>query len=152
MYLTASRSLALRASRPLRAGNGVGHHGSHNGAPWSRGKYPEVDKILDALTFWGQEGAQPRTDIVVSTGRERTKSYRQIPDRNLMEELGKRDRQARRYQESERYAPSEFLDDTTGGLKDTLLVPDGTPQPRRTDLEPLLTDRPWVEVKLPPAE
>ena len=109
----------------------VGHHGSHNATPWVKpnGEEHAVNKIFDTLV--PKAGAQ-KTQVVISTERMK---YPTIPDRHLLEELGKRVSTTRKYDE-----PDHLAGRTTGGKWDDyepeeILVPAKTRQPLRTDLE-----------------
>jgi hypothetical protein len=123
----------------------VGHHGSHNATPWVRqGGAQRVNQILDALL---PAGAQPVGHVVVST--ERTNSYETIPDRDLMETLGTRvANNVTVYSETDHYTPERLKKHHHHHL-----IPDGIPQPQRTDLHYQVTGKAkelYVDVRFTP--
>lgn len=125
----------------------VGHHGSENATPWTtrtlkvghgagRSERPHpINEILDDLLPPPAAGAEPRAVAVVSTERS---GYKSIPDPALMQELGRRVANRKRYTES-----------TSSGT----VVPPDVPQPQRTDLEWQVADagRRYVDVRFTPA-
>lgn len=126
----------------------VGHHGSENATPWttiklgegqgaSRSQRPHpINDLLDALLPLPAEGESPSARAVVSTERS---GYPTIPSPALMEELGKRVGNRKRYDE-----PRE---------NGHFVAPD-VPQPQRTDLEWQVAGdsaRKWVDVVFTPA-
>lgn len=125
----------------------VGHHGSDNATPWTakpirvrdgdeRREEPHpVNQILDALLPAPGPGETPTALAVVST--QRTKSYRRIPDPELMAELGRR------------VANTRFYDEPTDK---GYFVPPNVLQPQRTDLEHQETEtaKPYIDVELSP--
>jgi hypothetical protein len=126
----------------------VGHHGSENATPWtavtlgegegasrSRRQHP-INDILDALLPLPAEDESPSAMAVVSTERS---GYPTIPSPALMEELGRRVANRKRYQE-----PRE-----SGHF-----VAPHIPQPQRTDLEWQVAGdsaRKWTDVVFTPA-
>jgi beta-lactamase superfamily II metal-dependent hydrolase len=107
----------------------IGHHGSENATPWApadkKGKFPDINQILDALLPLPQPGETPRAYAVAST--ERTTRWPSIPNAELIETIGRRVVNSRTaYVE----APGD------------LVVKPGVPQPQRTDLENQVTGTP----------
>ncbi|MCK5645188.1 MAG: hypothetical protein KAH97_00305 [Anaerolineales bacterium] len=118
----------------------VGHHGSHNATPWVPEEGHEINDILDSLVPMDEK----KTKVVVSTARYKASSYRTIPDKLLMMELGKRIEDVRDYNESVEYDTAEFED---------YIVPADQAQPPRTDLEYQITNNPeqnYINVKIAP--
>jgi hypothetical protein len=98
----------------------VGHHGSFNATPWAAegDEANPLNAMLDAMLPRPNAGTTPRAKAVIST--ERTNGYKTIPSPELLERLGARVANTRRYNESK--AKGHF-------------VPHDVDQPQRTDLE-----------------
>ncbi len=125
----------------------VGHHGSINATPWMEGNDPtvQVNKILNAIL---PSDASKKAQAIVST--ERSSTYETIPCPDLLVELGKRTKQPQKYfdrlskQDPEFYTKTPFVKVWSYEKGDLLKKP----QPRRTDLEKILTGKTYVEVKI----
>lgn len=121
----------------------VGHHGSENATPWTppdpdTGEEHPINQILGALLPLPQAGQPPTARAIVST--QRTSRWPSIPDPHLMAEIGRRVTNA----------CDTYVEDPA-----RVHVPDGTPQPQRTDLEAQVTQTPdepvpYIEVHFPP--
>ncbi len=103
----------------------LSHHGSKNATPWtppkaSTGKPYAVSSILDALVPPVSTDQDRKCYAVAST--ERTSAWKSIPNPELLEELGKRIKNAYTYSE---HTSAPHLNNTT-------------PQPQRTDLDPTI--------------
>jgi beta-lactamase superfamily II metal-dependent hydrolase len=113
----------------------IGHHGSENATPWSPKDHP-INQIMDKLLPKPAVGEISKAYAVVST--QRTTRWPSIPSAALMAEIGKRVINARAgYVEQ---SPSEKV------------VPAGTLQPQRTDLEEQATHKPspFIQIKFGP--
>lgn len=126
----------------------VGHHGSHNATPWNRHAPPnqEVNQILDAILPLPKAGKKPTAQCVVSTKR---KQYDTIPDGELLNEIGRRVKNTRRYLKDFQKADPDF--DPDEGIFNYSVMKDYSkeptprevgdkgwldkPQPLRTDME-----------------
>ncbi len=98
----------------------VGHHGSFNATPWAAdgdAGHP-LNAMLEAMLPTPASGAAPRARAVIST--ERTNGYKTIPSPELLERLGARVSNTRRYREPK--DKGHFVAPTVD-------------QPQRTDLE-----------------
>ena len=124
----------------------IGHHGSENATPWADPEARQAEEpatILDAILPLPVGSTRPLATAVVSTRRSK---YKTIPRGQLMVEIGRRVGSTRNYEallghagvnvaELPRYAEFE---------KDWI----GQPQPIRTDIERVLSDRRFVDVEL----
>ena len=117
----------------------IGHHGSENATPWApadkKGKFPDINQILDALLPVPQASEAPRGYAVAST--ERTSRWPSIPNAKLMEAIGRR-------VVNSRTAYVEAAGD--------LVVKPGVPQPQRTDLEDQVSGGavPFIDISFDP--
>ena len=121
----------------------IGHHGSENATPWNDqedGEVTEPSTILDAILPLPKGTAKPKAKAVVSTKR---KNYETIPRSALLAEIGRRVQNTRNYKDAlgttaptlPKYADFEK---TWISLK----------QPWRTDFEPMLTGKNFVDVEI----
>jgi hypothetical protein len=123
----------------------VGHHGSTNATPWDEGgsHSSEPAQILDAILPLPAAGADPTAKAVVSTKR---KNYKTIPKAELLVEIGKRVSNTRNYEQdliAAGHDPTELRHFSS--LEEQWI---DQPQPKRTDLECLITEDPWVDEEL----
>ncbi|OCP19939.1 MULTISPECIES: hypothetical protein [unclassified Ensifer] len=126
----------------------IGHHGSTNATPWNDkedGTVTEASTILDAILPL-PAGNMPKSGpkAVVSTART---PYDVIPRSTLLVEI------AKRVSNTKIYAPLLSAAQIQGlpnyaGFEETLL---GEPQPQRTDMETLVTGKPYVDIEIEPA-
>jgi hypothetical protein len=123
----------------------VGHHGSTNATPWAEGgsSNSEPAQILDAILPLPAAGAEPTAMAVVSTKR---KNYKTIPNAELLVEIGKRVSNTQSYKQA---LTAAGHDPTTlrhyADLEEQWI---DKPQPYRTDLECLISGKPWVDVEI----
>jgi hypothetical protein len=121
----------------------IGHHGSENATPWNDkedGQVTEPSTILDAILPLPQGNAKPKAKAIVSTMR---KNYETIPRSALLKEIGRRVQNVRNYNtELGSRAPTlpKYKEFEKPWLKAL--------QPWRTDLEQLLSGRPFVDVEI----
>ncbi len=124
----------------------VGHHGSTNSTPWNpkpNGKSTEPSRILDAILPLPKRGKKPVAQALASTMR---KNYKTIPKAALLVEIGKRIGNAQRYMTKLRKAGRDLEElRHFEELEKTWL---DRPQPRRTDLEALVSGVDFVEVEI----
>ena len=123
----------------------VGHHGSTNSTPWAEGAAGESEpaSILDAILPLPVAGKKPTAKALVSTKR---KNYKTIPRAELLAEIGRRVVNTRKYGEA---LTDAGHDPTTlrhfAELEESWI---DQPQPFRTDLECMISDKPWVDVEI----
>lgn len=130
----------------------IGHHGSINATPYV---HPEPGKFEHPVNeIFNQLLPQGRDDLhaIISTQRRK---YPSIPDKHLMEELGRRVAMTRTYDEEEFLKSMEPLGgEWEPGTKAEVIVSQDVQQPLRTDLEYQYNDGnrvPFIDIVFNPA-
>jgi beta-lactamase superfamily II metal-dependent hydrolase len=121
----------------------IGHHGSENATPWNDqedGEVTEPSTILDAILPLPTGTAKPKGKAVVSTKR---KNYETIPRSALLAEIGRRVQNTRNYKDALGTSAPTLPKYAT--FEKTWI---SLQQPWRTDLEPMLTGKNFVDVEI----
>jgi len=121
----------------------IGHHGSVNATPWGQTDAASKGEPLAILNAILPEAAKATAKAIVSTHRG---NYPTIPRADLLAEIGKRVSNTRNYEAA--FRQTEVKTSDVPKFAEFEKKSFAEPQPLRTDLERMLSERGFIDVEI----